>query len=228
MGGYRDKTAQSSAITSHVVRLFATLAAEYASTTTLTMELSTCAVTSLNDQAFLLGTNTTTTTTTTKNNNHSNTMPQSRPIAGGLSLNITTGTIHYLSQVHESLRGPASTLRRVRLWSPASSSPTSNTSTLMVVHTTTDECVVVSPFEFRPFADLDLLMALPDNRMLRYTSTSPECEADDFCDLVRESFVFLRDVAVGDVFGSRRRTMMCDDNHDDDDDDDNSLRTFPL
>jgi len=91
----------------------------------------------------------------------------------------------------------------------------------MVVHTTTDECVVVSPFEFRPFADLDLLMALPDNRMLRYTSTSPECEADDFCDLVRESFVFLRDVAVGDVFGSRRRTMMCDDNHDDDDDDDN-------
>jgi len=176
-GGYIDKGNQSAAITSHLLRLLSKLATDYAPI--MTMRLLTCITTNLNDEAFLLGDGI-----------------KSRPVFGGMSLNVQTGQVLLLKKVDESLRGPAATLRRVRIWS---SSPHVNT--LLTIHHAEKEGVIIPPFRFSPIRDLDLLLLLPDDVLLKYSSTSPECEGDDFCDLTRKSFRFLKDKTAEDIFG---------------------------
>lgn len=186
-GGYRDKGSISSETTAHILNVLSDLASQYKAK--MSMTLSTCITTSLNDEEFLA----------TKE--QLSTTCRSQPIVRGMSLNVKTGAVQLLDTIDESLRGPDATLRRVRLWASSPSTSTNDDvySSLMVVHSVKgpndfrNGRIRIQPFEFAPFPDMELFMALPDDIMLQYSSTSPECEADDFCDLIRKSCAFMRD-----------------------------------
>ena len=188
MGGYVDKKNTSSEITTHIIRLLSSISTERAPK--MKMRLLTCIVTSLNDKAFLLGGD---------GSSSSSNRRSSRPIACGMSLNVRTGEAKPIRRVEKSLRGPVATLRHVRLYS---SSP--NTGDLLTVHTAEEEGLIISPFEFSPHQNIELMLSLSDEILLKCCSTSPECEDDDFCEQIRENCRFLRDVAVEDVFGKDR------------------------
>ena len=112
-----------------------------------------------------------------------------------MALDASSGKTHLLHTVHPSLLGPAPTLRRVRLWSaPPDGHP------LSLVHTHRHDQLRISPFRYEAFPALAWFLSLPDDVLLEHCSTSPDCEHDGFCQSVRESFRFMRDVPVETVF----------------------------
>lgn len=176
IGGYLDPDGTSEETTSHILNILAKVAKTFRSK--LIMTLKTCVVTGLNDCA-------------TYEVNISN-----APIIRGLALDISSGRVHLFNKAHETCAGPAATLRRVRLWAPASQN-----NFLLEIHTWEKEEICVEPFEYEPFPDIELFLQLPDDTLLQYSSTSPECEADDFCNIMRKTCTFVKDVPVNDVFG---------------------------
>jgi len=75
-----------------------------------------------------------------------------------------------------------------------------NFDSLLQVHNFTKDQITISPFEFKPFHNIELFYKLPDDIMLSYASTSPDVEDEDFCTLVRECCYFLMNVSVDSVF----------------------------
>jgi len=183
IGGYLDQDRTSEETTSHILNILAKAAKTCRSK--LEMKLKTCVVTGLNDCA-------------TYEDNVSN-----APIIRGLALDISSGQVHLFNKVHEICAGPAKTLRRVRLWAPALQN-----NFLLEVHTWEKEEICVEPFEYAPFPDIELFLQLPDDTLLQYSSTSPECEADDFCDIMRITCTFVKDIPVSDVFGEDRKRIV--------------------
>jgi hypothetical protein len=198
MGGFSDQESNSSAITDWLVGLLAQIAGEFkqqetrppaggaACATTppvVVMLLKTCAVTAMNDTGY------------------------SCPIGRGLGIDLHTGRV-FLARCHPSVMGPVPILRSVRLWSI---NQQEHTKTLSVIHSVTgDTCpmskpgqIIVHPFTFAPFRDIPVLLSLPNEILLQYTSTSPDVEEDGFCDAVRASMRFLlnRQNACHKIFG---------------------------
>ena len=119
------------------------------------------------------------------------------PIGRGLALNLHSGEV-FLASCDPSIAGPVASLRSARLWSAGSQQH----GQLHVIHNERSNLITIQPFQYQPFADLPLLLALPDDLLLRCTSTSPHCEEVDFCQSVRRTLSYLRDVPCADVFGS--------------------------
>jgi hypothetical protein len=188
VGGYCDKDNTSVKLTKYLLQMIDNISSHY-STTTISMNLETCVVSSLNDASILLNDGTTTTTTTTT----ANISP--RPIARGMALHVTSGVIQLLETMDPSHIGPGHILRNVRLFSSQSNS-------LLLVHNPIQEEIQINPFRWRhDLRQTNILLELPDYLLLEYTSTSPECEDEDFCDTMRKSLIFMRDVSVESVFG---------------------------
>ena len=61
--------------------------------------------------------------------------------------------------------------------------------------------LTIDPFFYQPFGALEWYVSLPDPLLLQCCSTSPSVEEPDFCDSVRSTFYFIRDVDCRDVFG---------------------------
>ncbi len=182
VGGYNDKDKTSEEITNHVFDVLSKAARELKST--LKMTLKTCVVTSLNDVRRY------------------NDPSTSGPMARGMTLDVSTGQVKLLTFVNKNHKEPASTLRQVRLWAP----PSQNNH-LMVVHKWNKEQIFIEPFQFGPFPDMDLFLQLPDDTLLEYSSTSPECEADDFCDEMRKTVRYMRDIPMESVFGKDSKVV---------------------
>ena len=104
------------------------------------------------------------------------------PIGRGMGIDLRTGQA-FLAQVHSTAAGPCQDLRSVRLWT----SP----KRLNVIHTAHSDNIIISPFCFQRFQEVDMLLALDDEVLIECTSTSPEVEEDDFCDNVRTSLRYL-------------------------------------
>lgn len=183
MGGFNDQDSTSSTITDWLLGLLAQIAEEYNDSTgrrriKCDMVLKTCAVSCLNDTGY------------------------SCPIGRGLGMDVHTGQV-FLASCHHNITGPAPLLRSVRLWSKGQGP----VSALSVVHSVTDPSaytsghMVVQPFRFAPFADIPSLLALPDDVLLQYTSTSPDVEEDGFCQSVRASLRFLLQHKCHHIFG---------------------------
>jgi hypothetical protein len=119
---------------------------------------------------------------------------QSCPIGRGLGVDLRTGEA-FLAKVDTEVAGPAPELRSVRLWSHSPSPQ------LSVIHTATSNSMCIHAFSYQVFPELDQLVSMPDHLMLRYTSTSPDVEELDFCNSVRSTLRFLRDVKPSRVFG---------------------------
>jgi Protein N-terminal asparagine amidohydrolase len=185
MGGFNDQDSTSSSITDWLVGLLADIAWEYkhpvasslASSMSVNMVLKTCAVTSMNDTGY------------------------SCPIGRGMSIDVRTGQVS-LAQCHGSAMGPVPVLRSVRLWSKTKGCKPR----LNVIHSVTDNLapagqIVVQPFHFAPFSEMKALLALPDDVLLQYTSTSPDVEEEGFCHSVRASMKFLLQHQCHKIFG---------------------------
>jgi hypothetical protein len=75
---------------------------------------------------------------------------------------------------------------------------------LYCVHDEHSDLVRLAAFRYKaapPGGFADLALSLPDRQMLRLTSTSPECEEDDYCLHLREALSFLRHYSCRQVFG---------------------------
>ena len=187
VGGYCDKDNTSVKLTKYLLQMIANISSHY-SKTNISMNLETCVVSSLNDASILLNDGTTTTTSNTAN-------VSPRPIARGMALHVTSGVVQLLETMDPSHIGPGHILRNVRLFSSQSNS-------LLLVHNPIQEEIRISPFGWRhDVRQTNILLELPDYLLLKYTSTSPECEDEDFCDTMRKSLIFMRDVSVESVFG---------------------------
>ena len=124
------------------------------------------------------------------------------PIGRGLAINLRSGRA-YLAKCDTKVAGPASCLRSVRLWSHEHS----DHPRLSCIHNESSKEIVIEPFLFSSFADLDALLELPDEDLLTCSSTSPHCEEDDFCKHLRQSLIFLRDYQPARVFGRRHQPI---------------------
>jgi hypothetical protein len=195
VGGYRDKDKTSVKLTKYILQMIANISSKFSSR--ISMNLDTCVVSSLNDDSILLS-DTNTTTTTSSSSSMTN-ISKRRPIARGMALDVISGSIELLETIDPSHIGPGYTLRKVRLFSSSSQS-----NYLLLVHNPLQDELRISPFEWRQQdRQMSLLLELPDHLLLKYTSTSPECEDEDFCDDMRKSLIFMRDVSVESVFGKK-------------------------
>ena len=192
MGGFDDADSSSSSITEWLLRLLARVAKEFKDQRIgVQMVMKTLVVSSSNNEV----------------DDHNNNCP----IGRGLGIDLYTGKV-FLTDTHKdsSSSGPVSVLRSVRLWSRGCEPNESHR--LSVVHTSKDvddlwtsigygrdnvirkeySLVWVQPFRFRSIPDVDVLLRLPDEILLQYTSTSPEVEEAGFCKDVRASMAFLK------------------------------------
>mmetsp|Transcript_24860 Transcript_24860/g.34739 ORF Transcript_24860/g.34739 Transcript_24860/m.34739 type:complete len:457 (+) Transcript_24860:53-1423(+) len=172
MGGFNDEDGCSRQISESTMRLLVQIAKEEQHS--LKMTLKTCAITSMNDTGYQC------------------------PLGRGFAINIVTGQV-FLCQVSQDLVGPQSTLRGVRLWS--TSPEDDRQKQLTTIHTSYSNELVVTPFHFEPFKEIDALLRLPDEIMIRYTSTSPQVEENDFCANVRQTLRYMRNIQSSMVFG---------------------------
>jgi protein N-terminal asparagine amidohydrolase len=117
------------------------------------------------------------------------------PIGRGLAINVKTGET-FLARCETQVAGPCMSLRSARLWSGIKPK-------LHLIHTAHSNACCIEPFSYTPFKEIDALLRLQDHVLLRYTSTSPECEEDDFCHSLRSTLTFLRDTPCKQTFGDR-------------------------
>jgi hypothetical protein len=183
VGGYNDTKGNSSEITESVFCLLRDLASELKST--MEVQIKTCIVSGLNDSMT-----------------YSKSLLQPSPMVRGMAMDVASGHITLLQYVHSTLLGPEPTLRRVRLWS---TSP--NAGDLLTVHSPRGEQISIAEFTFHAFEDIDVFLSLPDDVLLEYSSTSPECEGENFCDELRAACRFVRDVKAEDCFFGRKSVV---------------------
>mmetsp|Transcript_28491 Transcript_28491/g.40033 ORF Transcript_28491/g.40033 Transcript_28491/m.40033 type:complete len:469 (-) Transcript_28491:198-1604(-) len=181
MGGFNDEDGSSRQISESTMALLVQVAKEESHC--MKMTLQTCAITSMNDTGYQC------------------------PIGRGLGINIQTGET-FLCQVSSDVTGPQSTLRSVRLWSSEDNHSPDTQKTLTTIHTSYSNEMVITPFVFKPFKEIDTLLRLPDEIMIRYTSTSPAVEEDDFCDNVRQTMMFMRSKSYRSIFSGNGTTTM--------------------
>ena len=116
------------------------------------------------------------------------------PIGRGMGIDLHTGKT-FLAKVDASAAGPLQDLRSCRLWM------NHGPKQLSVIHTAHSNNLIVTPFFFQRFQEVDMLLNLDDDVLLQCTSTSPDVEEDDFCDNVRSSLRYLCDNQSHIVFG---------------------------
>jgi Protein N-terminal asparagine amidohydrolase len=177
VGGFDDVKGTSREISNWVVALLADLAAQYSNMMQVTLQ--TCAISSMNESGH------------------------ESPIGRGLAIHLRSGQA-FLASCDQDVAGPDACLRAVRLWCPPPCKNKKIKKALSCIHD--EHCkagsiITIAPFDFKPFAEIDRLLALPDHVLIQYCSTSPNCEEDDFCTLLRRTLHYLRTTTPQKVFG---------------------------
>lgn len=171
LGGYADQDGHSQKISNWLLQLLADIAAEEAAS--IQMRLQTCVVSSMNDNGFKC------------------------PVGRGMAIHMDTGRV-FLAKASNKVLGPHIALRNARLWSAGEGPQTSH---LHVMHTTASNEIIINPFAFQALPGMEKLIALPDEILLEYTSTSPCVEEEDFCSTIRATLRFLLEVPSSRIFG---------------------------
>jgi len=160
--------------TSWLLHLLAELSNEYKAK--IVMTLRTCAVSSMNHDVL-----------------------QNGPIGRGLAIDVQTGQVHLAKVPNLFQQVPYMSLRSCRLWSE----DTVNTQHLTSITTPGSSQLSIEPFHYEAFPDMDVLEQLPDDIFLEYTSTSPQCEEDDFCTNARSTMKYMRTTDPVQHFGTQ-------------------------
>lgn len=217
MGGYNDGDGTSHEITDGVLRALANVSDDYVSRQPrLQMTLQTCAVLSANDNG------------------------SGCPIGRGLALDVSSGRV-YLAEVEEedlessspqvnttvasttvvttaSAKGPDCLLRSARLWASFFFNNSDDNDSgniqrkLQTVHNPNNDYLYIYPFYFAPHPYPQQMLTLNDARLLRYTSSSPDVEKDNFVRCVRETFKYINRTSCFQVFKKRETDEEGDDN----------------
>lgn len=194
MGGFNDIDSSSASITDWLLRLLADMAQEFKDTQTgVKMVIKTLVVSSANNQF---------------DGCHDS------PIGRGLGIDLRTGKVFLADSKTSGSSGPVPVLRSVRLWSRCNTQHQPHR--LSVVHCFAEaekvwaslgvknndrgrsrcSLFTVQPFRMRSIHGVDALLGLPDDVLLKYTSTSPDVEEADFCTDLRASLRFLKHQCV--------------------------------
>jgi hypothetical protein len=118
------------------------------------------------------------------------------PVGRGLGIQVSTGEA-FMVQVDASAMGPEPELRSARLWSGNGGKE------LSLIHSVVSDRIMIQPFSYEaPCRQLEVLLMLPDDVLLKLTSTSPDVEEDDFCTSVRSTIRFMKRVSCESSFGA--------------------------
>jgi len=177
VGGFLDNEGSSQELSNHLITLFHELSAKYQDTVRMT--IGTALISCMNNGECL---------STLDRDSY-----VAAPIGRGMGICARTGKIFLLEELKE--RGPVPELRAARLFS------SSSTNTLSVIHTPEESSFCIQPFEYQSVPCTDSLLNLPDEVLLQYTSTSPECESSNFCNSLRETLQFMNQHSAQDIFG---------------------------
>jgi len=194
VGGYNDAKGASSEITNAIFALLKKLASEL--TPHVVFHVKTCVVCGLNDSInYRIDTS-----NSNSNSNCASPTLFSSPIMRGLAMDVNSGRIVLIKNVDSTLLGPKPTLRRARLWCNGYDS-CSREVYMSTVHHRGQDLISIEPFPLKTFPDIHFYLKVPDDTLLKYTSTSPECEAENYCDEFRETARFLMSTNTEDIFG---------------------------
>lgn len=222
MGGFNDEDGSSIEITNDILQTFAAVSREYEryyinrGLPRMQITLETCAVATANDDGT------------------------GCPLGRGMAMDVATGRVflaevHEVDYVmsnfmlttcdgmgtvadHKlpmydgisSARGPAATLRSVRIWESAFyPSNRKQVKKLCVIHQPSDDFLIIEPFFFTPHNALNRLLRCTDEELLGRTSTSPEVEKSNFVHKVRESFMYMTQNNSSEVFSLGRPIKYC-------------------
>jgi hypothetical protein len=181
VGGYLDSNGTSQELSTWLLQVFSKLALKYRDW--IHMKISTAAISCMNS------TSTTEHDTTT-------------PVGRGLGIETSSGRVFLVnSPIPTHLQGPAIYLRSARAFSKTTTT-TEQEDYLQVIHDSTQNGeLVIEPFYYEPFEEMELLLKLPDEILLQVASTSPECESEEFCTHVRKTLGFIKRVPSCEIFG---------------------------
>lgn len=180
VGGFNDKDKTSVGITTWFFRLLQEISLAFRHD--LSFVINTCVICGLNETATESGV-------------------ESSPIVRGLALDANSGVICPLHTVHAALHGPAKLIRRAKLW-------VTHAPNLVSIHSFGRDRIDIAPYQLKTMKYTDIMLTLSDEVLLKYTSTSPHCEADNYCDSVRSVFTFLRDTKTEDVFEDIQKCLL--------------------
>eukprot|EP00566_Odontella_aurita_P008342 CAMPEP_0113530690 /NCGR_PEP_ID=MMETSP0015_2-20120614/3081_1 /TAXON_ID=2838 /ORGANISM="Odontella" /LENGTH=675 /DNA_ID=CAMNT_0000429443 /DNA_START=696 /DNA_END=2723 /DNA_ORIENTATION=+ /assembly_acc=CAM_ASM_000160 len=216
VGGYLDHEGLSQSISSSLLTTFSDVAKKYENK--VRISLSSAAISCMN---------TTTVDNEDKPANGASGIPSegrvqdpsvnAAPRSRGLGIDTRTGRVFPVrSSLPSHLEGPAVDVRSARAFahhddddcSPqaqagqSSSMPRSRS--LAVIHDSASARgeIRVNPFHYRPNPQLDVLLRVPDEILLKVASTSPQCESDNFCRSLRRAVSFVNTVPQEEVFAS--------------------------
>ncbi len=183
VGGFKDTSGDSGKTTSWILNLLADLAEVYCmKKPTMKMVLRTACVTAAN-------------------HNHET----GGPVVRGLALDCDSGEVYAAYAKHP---GPEMKLRMAKLWLCGHSPNTCDrisVSKLRIVQTHHSDMVLIEPLfvhesrscrcgflQYQMQVQFQQLLGIKDDKiLLKYCSTSPEHEEDDFCDSTRNSFLYV-------------------------------------
>ena len=177
VGGYLDEEGLSQQLSTEIIERFDDLAHKYGDR--IQISLSTAAISTLNNDQV----------------SHNRNKPRSR----GLGIDTRTGQVFAVkASLPTRLQGPALEIRSARVFS------TQSMPSLSVIHDRTCHPgeIRIHPFEYRQRNDLNALLNVPDDVLLRVASTSPEHESRDFCHNFRRMLSFVNTVPSQAIFAS--------------------------
>lgn len=183
VGGFKDTSSGSRTITTWIMNVLADLADKYSTKDpSMTMMVQTACITAANQ-------------------NYKN----GGPVVRGLALDCNDGKVFAAHVKHPR---PAMELRQAKIWisghRPNNCDPTS-VSKLRMIHTYHNDVVVIEPLfvdesrscqcgfiQHQMQQQFQYLLGIRDDKIiLKYCSTSPEYEEDDFCETTRSSLMFV-------------------------------------
>jgi Protein N-terminal asparagine amidohydrolase len=173
-GGFLDKEGTSQQLSTSLVEHFSDLAEKYRGR--LRISLSTAAISCMNHDE------------------------DQGPVNRGLGIDTRSGQVFAVnSALPAHLEGPAVEIRSARAFCCADAAPT-----LAVIHDTNSAHIRVEPFAYKADPELNVLLDVPDDVLLTFTSTSPDQESEHFCTNFRRTLSFVNTVPPETVFGHGR------------------------
>ena len=178
VGGYLDKNGTSRKLSNSLIAKFSDLADKYQGR--IRISLSTAAISCMNTSS-----------------------EEPAPRSRGLGIDTRTGEVFPIhSSLPKNLEGPGLEIRSARAFARMSQRGPQSAS-LHCIHDrdSLEGHVKVQPFRYEPIPAMNALLTIPDNILLQYTSTSPNCESARFCSDLRRTVSFVNTVDSRDVFG---------------------------
>lgn len=113
------------------------------------------------------------------------------PVGRGLGIDTRNGKVFTVNSIPPHSAGPTLQVRLARIFR---SDNRQEERLQEIHHSASNGRLCIEPFDYEHFPQLDTLATLPDESLLQLTSTSPQVEAEGFCDSMRSTIGFIKRV----------------------------------